>query len=226
MPISINQDIDVHNVHNVTVSGTVNTPAGAVTVEMYDQSGTDLGAAIVHPDHTWTFDNYSPTHNPGGNSSGLEAVLHNAAGTFEFSDTLYVDSDFPSPGQVSSEFVTVGSSKSTVYDANGRALYDTKLLFPEGNPTTAQVHGHGGSGILYSTFSMYHETIDNFRVGGSHHDKLNLADTGLANLAQVLHNTTMGQGSATIHVDPETSVTLHGVTKQQLASHRNDFSFS
>ena len=90
----------------------------------------------------------------------------------------------------------------------------------------AEVIGRGGAGIAYEDLLFTTETIKNFRATGTHHDTLNLSDTSLHTLAQVIQHTTMNGGSATIHIDEQTSVKLEGVTKEQMKAHPHDFVFT
>ena len=70
------------------------------------------------------------------------------------------------------------------------------------------------------------ELITDFQVSGDGHDVLALGRTGLSDLAAVIANTTMSGNDAVIQLpNSSTSITLAGVTKDQLAANAQDFKF-
>lgn len=218
--VNIDLGISIESRHTALISGTVSDPAITQGVEILGSDGSDLGPANLNPDGTWTFDAfYDPT-------LAVQAVSTDTSGNQEKSETLLIASGSARPGQTTSAIGEQGSEIFNVYNSHGRALYTGTITAPD-NTDVLEITGLGGPGIPYNAPSpgTGQEYIENFRVAGQHHDTLNLADSGLASLAQVIHHTTMNGGSATIHIDSQTSVTLLDVTKHQLATHKQDFVF-
>ena len=119
-----------------------------------------------------------------------------------------------------------GEEIGTVHGQHGRELYTYTAISDGNQQQLVDVIGSGGAGVAYADFTNAFETIENFRPVGPNHDKLNLSDTSLQTLAQVLHHTSMSGGDATIHIAPNESVTLTGVSKAQLANHPGDLVFT
>lgn len=225
MSITIDQAISVQDLNNVTVSGTFSVlSAGVSSIDVF-QNGIDQGPAALNPDGTWTFNAFIPD---GSSQQSTTAVLTDPQGKKTTSAALGIVTGQPLPGQIASALASDMAETATVYGARGRALYDlTEAITAEASPgMLAHVIGRGAPSTRYEDILFLRETIDNFNVAGRQHDTLNLADSGLQSLAQVLQHTTMNGGSATIHIDSGSSVTLTGVTKQQIAAHPNAFVFT
>ena len=219
MPITINQDITVESPNTALLHGTVSDPATIAGVEVFDSDGNDLGPASVKRNGTWTFDAFFDSF------TFLDAVATDTSGSTQTSNILGVGANSPLPGQITSVLFS-DQETFTVYSSRGRALYDAVATGQSNSDAVSKVTGRGGGRIAYVSSDFGREVLENFRVAGSNHDVLNLADSGLETLADVLRHTTMNGGNATIHTQDHTSVTLLGVTKQQIANHRQDFVFT
>jgi len=101
------------------------------------------------------------------------------------------------PGQ------SVASNLDDTFDANGQA--DTRFVFTAG---------------------FGQDAVQNFVSAGHGHDILDLPHSDFTSIADVLRNTDNAAGGAVIH-DPTTQDTIKvaGVSKTELARHKNDFMF-
>ncbi len=70
-----------------------------------------------------------------------------------------------------------------------------------------------------------HDTIEDFKVAGAGHDTLVLPSFDMGHLAQIIAGAHTVHGDTTIQVDKTDTITLVGVTKAELKSHPNDFTF-
>ena len=214
--VTIDPRISIESRHTALISGTVSDPANTQSVEIVDSVGNDLGPANLRPDGRWTLDAFFDPY------VVLQAVSTDKSGAHVSSEQLGIAGDSPRAGQIVSFVFEEGNVAYNVYNGRGRGLY-TGTISTGGETTTQDVIGLGGPGIYYKFQSS--AFIENFRVAGKHHDTLDLADSSLRTLAQVIQNTTTSAGGATIHLDSQTSVTLVGVTKHELATHKRDFVF-
>ena len=159
------------------------------------------------------------------NFETIAAIAHYGHGTSD-AVGLFLSSNSPLDHQYESLFLAGNGYVGSVYGQHGRQLYSFTAIAGGNQQEFVDATGGGGAGIPYADFTNVVETIESFRPAGPNHDTLNLSDTSLLTLAQVLHHTTMSDGSATIHMGNDQSVTLTGVTKAQLAANPHDFVFT
>lgn len=246
-PASLSVDFDATSAGFVNgrtpiLTGTVTDPTGTAVVELYDGSpangGTDLGAATVNGDGTWTFQG-----NIGaGDFANINAVATDAQGATASATAAYelvtgvtgqpyraIEYDYTADGSYSyTEFSRNGSDLASSTD-NGDNTH-TAEAFVSGQ-VLSSIHDDVMTGDGYSErFVFYphfgHDEIANLVVGGAGHDIVDLSNTHFTTLAEVLNHTTMGDGSATIHLNPHDSITLDGVTRAQIKSHAQDFALA
>ena len=220
MTISIDQDISVEGPNTALIHGSVTAAAANVTgVEIFDSSGNDLGPAMLGNNGTWSFDAFFDPQ------LEIDAVATDSAGGKQKSEGFGIEANSPLTSQIASFKFESDSETFTAFGMNGRSLYNGTIKVANQNQS-ADVVGLGGASIAYTDFLVTREVIENFRSLGPQRDTLNLSDTSLQSLADVLHHTTMSNGSATIHLDSQASVTLDGVTRQQIAMHPHEFVFT
>ena len=221
MPISVNQELSFTDPNDVTVRGVV---SGSKVVDEVDVSldGQIVSTTALKEDASWNAD--ISLSNQGIDE--VSATVKYGDGTSEITGNLLIASNEPLDHQFISE-IAIGqtSVSTTVYGQHGIGLYDATFVL-DGQNEFADAIGRIATRIAYTDFSGTTATIENFKASGPNHDTLNLSGTSLLTLAQVLHHTTMSDGSATIHTGLDESVTLTGVTKAQLAAHPHDFVFS
>lgn len=220
MPISVNQAISFTDPSQVSVSGVVTGDKVIDNVSVSSNQNLVTSNAL-HEDASWgtvvSFD--------GTTDQLISATANYGDGTSD-STGLILASNAPLDNQYTSLFFTGDGYAGSVFTKHGRDLYDFTTVSDGNNQQFFDAVGSGGASIAYTDFNRSIETIENFRPTGPNHDKLNLSDTSLQTLAQVLHHTTMSDGDATIHIAPDEAVTLVGVSKAQLASHPHDFVFT
>ncbi len=223
------------------LTGQVANASGNATVEIYNgdpaKGGRDLGAATV------TGNTFSFKSNIGaGDTSSLYAVAKDASGA---SATALAPYELVTGVQGASykaieyDFTPDGSYGYTEYDSRGNVLV---AAFDNGG-NTHTIEGNGQSGQTF--FSIANDKIDaygrsenfvfsagfgkdvlaDFIAGGDGHDTLDLSNTNLSSLVDVLRHTTGGPGGAVIHAGGDDTIKLQGVTKAELKAHPNAFVF-
>ncbi len=219
-----------------TLSGTVSAGAnGLAGVEIYN-GDQDLGAATISANGTWTF-----TDNLGsGDYANLTAVASAGSGATASATAPYelvtgitgepyraLEYDYKPDGSDGyKEYSSTGKRLVTANnnDAAGTHTITTSTngqeIYSAGNDTIT-INGSNETFVFFQGFG--HDEVTNFTVAGGGHDIVDLTNTQLHTLAQVLSHTTVAGGSATIHVDGQDAVTLDGVTKAQLKAHGGDF---
>ena len=222
------------------LTGTVS--AGATGVELYAgdpaNGGQDLGAATLNGDGTWTFQSSLGA----GDYAGLTAVATNAQGTTASATAPYelVTGVTGAPYRaIEYDYSSNGSYGYTEYGRNGTPLVyaldngdSTHTIFAMANHQTLASIGNDvmtGGGVSETfTFQPHagHEEVTDFLAAGLGHDTLDLSATHLTTLAQVLQHTTMHAGSAVIHLNPQDTITLDGISKTQLKAHPHDFALA
>lgn len=217
MSISINQEVSFQDANDIVIGGGVSSNKPVSEIQVFS-GDNELGSTILEADGTWNF-TVGYDHQQGKDITAKAVYTDN---TSEKSNDLLLLPNIPLDYQTVG-FIqgTANEISATVYGARGRPLYDLTASFGDGQgliDTTSR----GGPSTAYADFRGSAEFIEGFRASGPHHDTLNLSDTGFQTLAGVLQHTTVNDGSATIHIDDQTSVTLVGVTKQQIANHSHD----
>lgn len=219
------------------LTGTVQSFSGSASVEIFN--GTqDLGAAAVASDGTWTFSRTLGA----GEFDDLRAVATDSSGATGSADALYdILTGVQGQAYKAIEYDTgkYGGYGYITYGRNGQPLVyaqaldnDTHVIYAlANNQTLYSLHDDVMTGAgLSQTFTFLpnfgHAEVTDFLVRGQGHDTLDLTNTTISSLGQLLRNTTVSGGNAEIHVNSQESITLDGVTKAQLANNRNDFRFA
>lgn len=189
-----------------TVTGLFAGPAGsgvAGTVVTLDDDGAALGTAVVARDGTWSSD--VVLRHLGANAITAQAT--DAAGLAVASApvtlTLATVLSPPSGG-----LATATPADLPVHPAHGATLSAA------GAATTFVFTAHPG-----------HDTVTGFGLSGAGADRLSFSDHSFAGLADLLRHATLSGDGAVIHLSPRDSVTLVGVTRQELRSHPEAFAF-
>ncbi len=219
------------------LSGTASEANGVAGVEIFNGK-TDLGAATVNADGTWTF-----KHTFGaGDHAKLTAVATAASGTTASAAAPYelvtgvagqpyraLEYDYAADGSYGyTEYSNLGKplvvatnngdgTHTVTANANGQVLYSA------GNDTLT---GGGSSETFVYLPGSGRDVVTDFQAAGQGHDVLDLSNTHLNTLAQVLNSTTVSGGTATIHVNRQDTITLDGVSRADLKAHRSDFLFA
>ena len=188
------------------MTGLFTSPAGGVvagTLVMLDDDGTAIGTAVVRQDGTWSSDVVLP--HLGAND--ISAQVNDAAGHVIASAsvdlTLAAVLSPPSGG-----IATAVSGSVPVHPAH-----------------SATLSADGASDRFVFTPHPGHDTITGFGLSGSWADHLSFSSQSFAGLADVLRHTSMSDDGAVIHLSSRDSVTLVGVTKQELRAHPSVFTF-
>lgn len=220
-----------------TLAGTVSSVSGTTSVEILN-AGTDLGAATVNGDGTWSF-----TADLGpGDFNALSAVATDASGTTSSAVSPYElvtgirgapyraqEYDYAADGSLTG-FTNFGRGGAAVSQslANGDGS-NTIFALADGQTLTSQHHDTITGGGVRETFQFVphfgRDEVTDFVASGAGHDILDLAATRLTSLAEVLRNTTMSGTGAVIHVSPRDTVVLDGISKAELQAHQKDFAF-
>ena len=214
--------------NTLVLSGTASGDFTKVDITTNDAAKTDLGSPQVTDGH-WTL------------NVKLDGLSGQSGFTLAATDALANVTDF------NSNFVILPDVKNEPYTTvevsfGGGSLEHVDLFNKSGDMAYhGDVKDLGGGSFqftetgdaLRTTFVFVDgpdtvlQTITNFHATGAGHDTISLPPSDFTSLADVLRNTTMSNGNATIH-DPNNanaSLTLMGVTKAELKSHPHDFSF-
>lgn len=214
------------------LAGHASSVAGVAGVEIsadVDGTETDLGAATVAADGTFTF-----TDLVGANLQGFITTTEIDG----LGQTTAASAVYSLQGGLGAQG---GGARQTAYTADGSAETSVTRFAADGS-RSVQVDG-GGQTFTSDVFDRYDnagapdttfvftpnhglDTVRGFRVDGADHDTIALPSADFASLAQVLQNTRT-QGGTSMIVDPTTgdAVRLVGVTKAQLAANKGDFTF-
>ena len=189
-----------------TVTGLVASPTGgdlAGTLVTLDDDGRAVGTAVVRRDGTWSSD-VVLTH-LGANA--LTARATDAAGQALASApvTLTLAAVLSPPG---GGIATAPSGSVPVHPAHGAAVW-----------------AGGAADTFVFTPHPGHDTVADFGLTGAGADVLSFSRHSFAGLADVLRHTAMSGGDAVIRLSPRDSVTLVGVTRQELRAHPGAFAF-
>ena len=225
------------------MTGSVSSYSGVASVEIYEgdptNGGQDLGAATVNGDGTWIFQ----TNIGAGDFNSLTAVATDASGETSTNTAPYeLVTGITGEPYRAQEFDSMsdGSYSYTDFSKHGTPLVDAS----DNGDGTHTIEGSGANGQIFQsigndTMTGYgvserfvfvphfgQDEVTDFAAVGQTHDTIDLTDTHFSTLAQVLRNTTMSGGSAEIHLNPQDTITLDGVTKAQLKAHPGDFVFA
>ena len=280
--VAFNQGVAFTRGRRATLTGTVSDPSSTVTnVEIFD-NGTDLGAATLNGDGTWTLGNRQLPVGPQnltaiatdalGNSSqptpppfSLETGLRGLPYTID-------EEDFDSSGNLTGEQFT--QRNGAVYltnaisnlangdhqiDATSGTYFDDKSFYYQSDLFSADysvqktdtlynndgthtisalangqrllsLHddtmiGDGQNETFVFRKGFGQDTVTDFAAAGPGHDRLTFLSSDFSSVAQVLNHTSDVDGNAEIQVGRRETVTLLGVTKDNLAAHPGDFRF-
>lgn len=220
------------------LTGSVAAPGGAASVEIFDgdpaRGGRDLGAATVAADGTWRFS----ADLGAGHFGAITAVATDGAGDtatatapFDLATALLglpyraMERDHAADG--GERFVAYGRGGAVV--ASGTGSGRAPLAADPGQPRITHLHGDGaGPGAERFVFdpSPGHAEVAGFGMVGPDHDVLDLAGSPFRTLAQVLNHTDMIGGDATLHMGPQVSLTIDGVSKAELRAHPEVFALA
>ena len=229
MPISINQQVSFNdpalNAINGLVTGSGKKKISSVSVFADDQlinsnaltlEGNLLRATVSFKD------------NETGNCQSSCDILETVQRMLQVCFLLLIFPLDDQYGEAFSRRVLRGFAGS-VNGQHGRSLYTVTTVL-DSNQQKQFIDAIGQGRRTYRVCRHYRGGVRSrrscFRPAGPNHDTLNLSDTSLQRSAQVLHHTSMSGGDATIHIAPNESVTLTGVSKAQLANHPGDFVFT
>ena len=213
------------------LSGSATSSASIDSVEIsarVDGTETDLGAATVNTDGTWTFQDHV-----GPNVQGFitATVMDNGGGT------AATTADYSLQAGIRGERY---QATQTNYNANGD-LNSIALDRRDGGRTvltksivqelTSQFNDtfiNGGAGLVNFVFDPGYgnDTLVGFRLFGPSHDGVLLSTSDFADFAQVLRDTQNTPNGAVVH-DKVSGDTLlfAGVTKKELSHAGGDFGF-
>ena len=218
------------------LNGTVSDSYGPVSVEIFN-GHQDLGAAAVN-DGTWTF--------MGNLGSGDYADL-TAVATPQLGTTTSANASFELVTGIQGEpyhaleydHDTRGSYGYTEYGAQGKVLVTAannsdgthdvqasengQILYSVARDTMT---GNGSNETFVFTQGFAKDEVTDFAVTGSGHDTIDLTNTQMHTLAQVIAHTSQVGANAVLHLFGNETVTLDGVTKAQLKAHPGDFLFA
>ena len=229
MADTFNQTIDVLSLHRVIVSGTVDDPGNVASVKIF-RGKTDVGSADVSANGNWHLA-IAPSKN--NRAEILSAVVTDGAGT-----TTNVSADFSviaNPAVAVGDLFQLADSDVPVFNvfsSDGTFIINASESVGANSQLILSETGHGAN-VPFFCFTMSQasapsplvDEITNFHVAKASHDFLDLSNGPFSSIAQVLRHTSTVQGSATIHLDQDSTVTVDGVTKAQLAQHHNVFFF-
>ena len=220
------------------LTGSVAAVGGPASVEVFDgdpaRGGRDLGAATVADDGTWRFS----ADLGAGRFGAITAVATDGTGAtatatapFDLATALLglpyraVEHDHGADG--SERFVAYGR-RGTVL-ASGGGAGGAGLAAAVGQPRITSLHDDatsaGAERFVFDPGSG-HAAVTGFAVSGPGHDILDLAASPFRTLAQVLNHTDMVGGEATLHMNPQVSLTIIGVTKADLGAHPGVFALA
>ena len=213
--------------HQLVLTGTVD-PA-VRNLQIYDQTGGVLDLS-VKPDGSWSgaesFDpnttttyGYKAEYNDG---SGQPQIVHDTVATYvglKGYPFASEEADFKNPQDIPLRFYSSDGSLNSNIDLN-----ETKHTLTE---TGDHLHAKF---VFYPTSDTPGETeaVANFHLGSKYsHDTLILPHQDFSNMAELLRETDMSGGNAVIHDhDGTATLTLMGITKDEMKAHSSDFSFT
>ena len=216
------------------LTGAASSPAGVAAVEISARVGgvngveTDLGAATLNPDGTFSFADHvgatvqgfitaTETDEAGGTVSDTPA-LSLEAGLGGSPYAAREDHYAPDGSRTTSTLFRPDGSSTTHADGPGQTLTSNAFdIFANQHRAETTFVFDPGFGI---------DVVKGFRFGGPGHDVIDLPSSDFTGIADVLRHTGNIQGSAWI-TDPKTgdAIRFAGVTKAELANHPKDFAF-
>ena len=224
------------------LTGSVAAPVGSASVEIFDgdpaRGGRDLGAATVADDGTWRF---SPDLG-AGHFDAITAVATDgtgatatAAAPFDIATALMglpyraVEHDHGADG--TERFMTYGRRGTVLSAGTGPDPDRVALAADESRPRIASLHD--AATALAADAARYvfeptlgHAEVTGFRMGGLDPDVLDFSGSPFRTLAQVLRHTDDIGGDATIHLNPQVSLTVDGVSKAEFRAHPEAFALA
>lgn len=220
------------------LTGSVAAPIGPASVELFDgdpaAGGRDLGAATVAEDGTWRFS----ADLGAGHFGAITAVATDGTGAvatatapFDLATALLglpyraIEHDHGADG--SERFVAYGRRGAVL--ASGDGADGIALAAAAGQPRTTSLHGDAaGPGAERFVFdpSPGHAAVTGFSIAGPDPDILDLAASPFRTLAQVLNHTDTIGGDAILHLNPQVSLAIVGVTKAELRAHPEVFALA
>ncbi len=203
-----------------------------------------LGYATINGDGSWTFDAHvaAGTHTFTAVATASDGAVAEAQSAFTLvtgivgGSSVFQEIDHAASG---------GTVAVTSYAADGSVSnrnVDGGATINGGSSKGKVIHSSQqdimtGDGTGSTTFSFKpgfgHDEITNFNyvnavksVTGIEHDALSLPQSVFHTVSQVMRHTSMAlDGDAVIHLGPTDSIKLDGVTKADLITHPNVFTF-
>lgn len=211
---------------SATLTGTVSDPDGVYGVFLYSD-GTYIGAANVNSANgTWSY-----AFNQGaGDFNNITATAYDNYFNSSTASSNYELITGISGEPYKTEQFTYSPDGSVTnvaaYKGNGSLAYSSTYKYDPAGDAFSVVTGSGGNVTFASDSGDKKDSITNFIASGNSHDTLNLSDSGIHNMGQLLHHSVTSGGDTTIHLDSYSSITLDGVSKAQLQAHPGDFKFA
>ena len=230
--VSLDPSVAYQGHGTFVLTGKATSPLGVADIEIsaqVDGAPTDLGAALLNRDGTFTFTDHVGAHTQvsltatetdgAGGTTATQANYDLQAGITETGSFARQDS-YGADGSTVVSRVAFQSNGERFVDVGARGqtvdLQPFDIVFNHGKADTQFVF-HPGDEL---------DAIRGFKVGGPGHDTLELPSSDFRNIADVLRNTGDIGGSAFI-TDPVTgdAIRLAGVTTAELKAHPKDFVF-
>ena len=217
-----------------TLTGHASSVVGVNSVDIQaivDGVPTDLGTTTVDANGNFTFADRVGPHTQGFiTATAFDSINYSPAkSTAAFSLTGGLRQGIYKAEQDS--YTPDGSAKTstTLFRAGGARNVDVLAAGQTFSSDHGDVWNDGGMPETTFVFDPGYgcDAVRLFRVDGTDHDTLSFSGSDFGNsVAAVLQNTQQQKGGAVI-VDPVTgdSVTLFGVSKQQLVANRQDVTF-
>ena len=210
-----------------TLSGTVSDPDGIYDNAVFLYSdGAYIGAASVNTNGTWSY-----KFNQGaGDFTDITATAYDSYFNASSASSDYELITGIQGEPYKTEQITYSPdgtvTNAAFYKSNGKLGYSATYTYDTAGDTSGVLTGSGGSITFASDSGDKKDSIVNFITGGASHDTLNLSETGITNMHQLLSHSSTSGGNTTIHLDSYSSITLDGVSKTQLQTHPGDFKFA
>ena len=213
------------------LTGTASSSAGVESVEIsaaVDGVATDLGPATLKSDGIFTFTDPVGAH---VQSAITATVTDDLGGTASYGLPLSLQAGLQGAYVAREDRYTPDGSAVTTSTSFRRDGSSTVGIDAQGQTVTSQPfqvfenHGLADTSFVFDRgFGI--DVISGFKVGGAHHDVIDLPASDFTGIADVLRHTGDIQGSAWI-TDPKTgdAIRFAGVTTAELTAHPKDFIF-
>ncbi len=235
--LTFGTSVAFHGPRRATFTGTVSDHAAAV--ELFD-GATDLGAATVNGDGSWSFNAILPA--PSGDA--IAAVATNAAGQSTATPNFAIATGIRGAPYVTAQqiyddngnvlgnvFVRRNGASHTVMTRAGRlsGLATNQAVSGADQPIAighnATVTGTGSADSFVFRAHPGQSMVTDFQAGGAAHDTLSLATASFSSVADLLHHTHQAGNDAVITLGAKDTITLQNVSIAALRHNPGDFTF-